>query len=329
MNEHKPFVTVLMPVFNGEKYLNEAIESILNQTYTNFEFLIINDGSTDSTEDIILSYTDSRIRYIKNETNIQLIASLNKGIQLSNGKYIARMDADDMSLPHRLEKQVQFMEANTEVGICGSWVQKFGQRNEIVRYPETHDEISVSLLFYSSISHPASIWRTELFRKYSLIFKSDYLYAEDYKLWADAFRIMRLYNIQEILLKYRLHPNQMGETSININSTKCIKRELLGYLNINFTPEEKLEIDNVLRNNPMNLKQAIQIIAKICNSNQKLKLYNQSILERKFVNLWKNYFLEYTPLSLSDYWLFCTQSISKKVNFTAKQKLAVLRKIFQ
>ena len=109
----KPLVSVLMAVYNGEKYLLEAIESILNQTYTNFEFLIINDGSTDSTEEIILSYSDQRIRYIKNEQNLKLIASLNKGLDLAKGKYIARMDADDISLPDRLEKQVNFLERNS------------------------------------------------------------------------------------------------------------------------------------------------------------------------------------------------------------------------
>ena len=97
-----------MAVYNGEKYLCEAIESMLNQTYTNFEFLIINDGSTDTTEEIILSYKDERIRYIKNEQNLKLIASLNKGLVLANGKYIARMDADDISMLERLEKQVDF-----------------------------------------------------------------------------------------------------------------------------------------------------------------------------------------------------------------------------
>ena len=120
-------VTVLMPVYNGEMYLREAIDSILHQTFTDFEFLIINDGSTDNSETIILSYDDSRIRYEKNDSNLKLIATLNKGIELAKGKYIVRMDADDISIPDRIEKQVAFLEKNPDVGICGSWFTAFGQ----------------------------------------------------------------------------------------------------------------------------------------------------------------------------------------------------------
>ena len=107
-----PLITVLMPVYNGEKYLQQAIESILKQTFTDFEFLIINDGSTDNSENIILSYDDSRIRYIKNEENLRLIRTLNKGIELAKGKYIARMDCDDISLPYRFEKQLKEFQNN-------------------------------------------------------------------------------------------------------------------------------------------------------------------------------------------------------------------------
>jgi len=115
-----PAVSVVMPVYNGEKYLRESIDSILNQTYTDYEFIIVNDGSNDKTEEIILSYNDNRIRYIKNEKNLQIVKSLNRGIELAKGRYIARMDADDISLPRRFEKQITFMENNLEIGVCGT-----------------------------------------------------------------------------------------------------------------------------------------------------------------------------------------------------------------
>jgi len=111
-------VTVLMPVYNGEKYLNEAIDSILNQTYTNFEFLIINDGSTDRSVEIIKGYNDSRIKLIHNKKNMGLVYTLNRGLALALGKYIVRMDADDISLPNRFKLQLDFMEINTEVALC-------------------------------------------------------------------------------------------------------------------------------------------------------------------------------------------------------------------
>ena len=121
-----PLVTVLMSVYNGEKYLERAIKSILNQTFKDFEFLIINDGSTDNSVKIIQSFNDLRLRLIHNESNIGLIKTLNKGLKLSNGKYIARMDCDDISLPKRLSIQASFMEKYPEIGVCGSWVKIIG-----------------------------------------------------------------------------------------------------------------------------------------------------------------------------------------------------------
>ena len=127
-----PKITVLMPVYNGEKYLREAIGSILNQTFNDFEFLIINDSSTDSTREIILSYDDTRIRLEDNEKNIGLTHSLNKGLRLAKGKYVARMDADDISLPDRLEKQLAVIENNTDVSIVACWIDIIDKNNTYI-----------------------------------------------------------------------------------------------------------------------------------------------------------------------------------------------------
>ena len=117
-----PVISVIMPVYNTkEKFLREAVESILNQTFTDFEFIIINDGSDSITEDIILSYKDLRIKYLKNEQNLGIVQSLNKAVKTAKGKYIARMDADDISMPHRLEKQYEFMENHPQCGVCGTY----------------------------------------------------------------------------------------------------------------------------------------------------------------------------------------------------------------
>ncbi|HKQ33129.1 MAG TPA: glycosyltransferase family A protein, partial [Thermodesulfobacteriota bacterium] len=116
-----PKVTVLMTVYNGEKFLNEAIDGILNQTFRDFEFLIINDGSTDGSREIIKSYKDPRINLVDNESNIGLTASLNRGLSLAGGEYIARQDADDISLPERLEKQISILERNPDIALLGSW----------------------------------------------------------------------------------------------------------------------------------------------------------------------------------------------------------------
>ena len=118
-----PKVTVLMPVYNAEKYLIEAIRSILTQSFMDYELLIINDGSTDDSLKIIKSFSDKRIRLVQNERNIGQANSLNKGIKLARGEYIVRMDADDISLSERIKKQVKFMDANPEIGISGTWIK--------------------------------------------------------------------------------------------------------------------------------------------------------------------------------------------------------------
>ncbi|MFT5919102.1 MAG: glycosyltransferase involved in cell wall biosynthesis, partial [Granulosicoccus sp.] len=147
MNEI-PLVTVLLPVYNAEKFLEQAIRSVLDQTFTEFEFLIINDGSTDRSEEIIVSFNDSRIRYIKNETNLKLIKTLNKGIEFASGKYIARMDADDISLPTRFEQQVALLEKQPEIGVCGTNCIIFTTKGEESpsQYASDNDEIKFNML---------------------------------------------------------------------------------------------------------------------------------------------------------------------------------------
>jgi len=128
----EPKVTVLMPVYNGERYLNEAVDSILGQTFTDFEFLIIDDASTDKTPEILRSYDDPRIRVVTNEENLGLSKSLNKGLALARGEFIARMDADDVSYPYRLQVQHEFMTQHPGAGVIGSWAEYIDRKGEIV-----------------------------------------------------------------------------------------------------------------------------------------------------------------------------------------------------
>ena len=207
-----PRISVLMPVYNGEKYLRQAIDSILSQTFRDFEFLIINDGSTDATVEIITSYTDTRIRLIHNDTNLGLIATLNKGLDLAHGEYIARMDCDDISLPKRLAKQVSFMDRNSDVGICGTWIQFIGS-NRIKKYPLTHEAIKVYLLFNCPLAHPSVMIRKDVLRKNDLYYDINYKHAEDYELWTRCVNVIKLANIPEVLVKYRWHLDQVSNKS--------------------------------------------------------------------------------------------------------------------
>ena len=169
-----PKVTVLMPVYNGGKYIREAIKSILSQSFTDFEFLIIDDGSTDNSVGIVQSFSDNRIRLIKNNCNIGIAESLNKGIESSKGEYIVRMDADDISFPDRIKKQVAFMDANPEVGVSGTWIKTISSVNECTWFTLSEpDLVRCHLLFGCPLAHPTVILRTILLKENELFYDKE------------------------------------------------------------------------------------------------------------------------------------------------------------
>jgi glycosyltransferase involved in cell wall biosynthesis len=201
-----------MPVYNGELYLREAMDSVLAQTFQNFEFLIIDDGSTDASANIVRSYKDSRIRLEHNGKNLGLIATLNKGLELARGEYVARMDCDDISLPERLAVQARVMDENKSWGACGAWIKIFdGSGDRLVQpYSTDPDTLICELLFNPPMAHPSVIFRRELFGTLGLRYDASYKNAEDYELWYRASRHMMLSNIPKVLLLYRSHPRQVG-----------------------------------------------------------------------------------------------------------------------
>jgi glycosyltransferase involved in cell wall biosynthesis len=222
-----PKVTVLMAVYNGERYLRQSIESILSQTFTDFEFLIIDDGSTDSTPEILEEYNerDERIRIIHQE-NIGLTKSLNRGLGLSRGYYIARTDADDVSLRERLEHQVSFLDNHPEIGVLGSGAVTIDREGNVIHrfFPTTGPSVvRWRLIFGNCISHP-----TVLFRKNLVLeaggYPCDSPVAQDYDLWSRLAFITEIDNLPEILVKYRLNPRGISsvdqyrqvETSIRV-----------------------------------------------------------------------------------------------------------------
>ncbi|MFA6023462.1 MAG: glycosyltransferase family 2 protein [Candidatus Pacearchaeota archaeon] len=210
MKNKTPLVSVVMPAYNTEKYIAEAIESILNQTFKDFEFIIVDDGSTDNTLQIIKDYAkkDKRIKVLRNEKNLKICKSLNKGIREAEGKYIARMDSDDSSLPTRLERQVEFMEKNPEYGVVGAFMELFDENTGKVlgirKYSDKDEVLKEKIFFYSPFAHPVTMIRKEAFYKVSFYKEVDFP-SEDLNLW---FRIGEKYkfsNIQKVLLKYRYH----------------------------------------------------------------------------------------------------------------------------
>jgi hypothetical protein len=205
-----PAVTVLMPVYNAARFLADAVDSVLCQSFRDFELLVVNDGSTDRTTEILASYRDPRVRVIDNGRNLGLIPSLNRGLEIAQGEYIARMDQDDVCQRHRLAVQVDFMRSHPDVGLAGAWYRTIGQHKaRVVHLPTTHEEITAWLPFHCPIAHPTAFFRRKLFADNLLTYDPNYPHAEDYDLWSRAARIMRLANIPQALLRYRVHSNQV------------------------------------------------------------------------------------------------------------------------
>jgi hypothetical protein len=206
-----PVLSIVMPVYNVQPdYLRESIDSILKQTFGDFELLIIDDGSTESEGiDLIKSYNDPRIRLVSNQHDF--IASLNRGIAESKGKYIVRMDADDIMTPNRLAVQYEFMEEHPEIDVCGSWMERFGEKDGVVRLYTKHEDIVTSLLFSNQIAHPTVILRKSTVCKEGMsLYKQNYECAEDYKLWTDlVIKGLRFAGIPKVLLQYRYSGSQV------------------------------------------------------------------------------------------------------------------------
>jgi glycosyltransferase involved in cell wall biosynthesis len=286
-----PKVTVLLPVYNGEKYLKKAIESILDQTFKDFELLIIDDGSTDNTTNIISSYADNRIRVIKNEWNLGLIASLNKGIDSAQGEYIARMDADDISMLDRLEKQVAFMEKNPEIGVLGSRTLTLSDGRETQgEYYLTPEDMKAVLLFRTPFAHPTVMIRRSVIA--SQKFDESYKHAEDYDFWERISVFTKFSNLGERLLVLRKHDESVSNTfsEIQIKNSKLTRKRSL--LNLNIMPtDEELDIHSTIRPSDVSfqkvfLKKLEAWLLKIKKANEDIGYYDDDALNKILQDRW-------------------------------------------
>lgn len=276
-----PKVSVIMPVYNAEKYVQQAINSILSQSLTNFEFIIINDASSDKSEQLILSYHDERIVYVKNETNLKLATTLNKGIQLAQGQYIARMDADDIALSTRFERQVNWLDQHPKVGICGSFLQTFGKIETTWQYPTSDVEIKCNMLLHCPICHPSVMMRKSVIEAHHLKYNPVYEYCEDYELWIRASQVTQLYNIPENLMYYRLHDTQITASKKELYTKKVHQLRAMQLEKLTLTPTttylqilEKLAHEKY-PDTPQDLLQVEELLTSLKSMNQKLLIYDR------------------------------------------------------
>lgn len=286
MTSNMPTVSVVLPIYNSEEYLLESISSILNQTFEDFELIIINDGSTDYSKDIILSSTDKRIKYYENENNQGLIKALNKGFHYAKGEYIARMDADDLCHKNRFEKQIEFFKYNPIVDILGT-AQFIIGTDKIVKHKLSNDENKIMLLLQPVVGHSTVMIRKEILNRNKLYYDKHALYAEDYKLWVDAsLNGMFICNIDECLCGYRIHEKQISNLQfvaqsytaerIRINYAKYFFSKIVSgnetaYLSL---------IHGVKLTNESNLQETIEnIYYKLLIENSRNCYFNKKLFE--------------------------------------------------
>jgi len=226
-----PKVSVLMPVYNAGRFMKTAIDSILSQTFDDFEFLIIDDGSTDDSINIIRANSDDRIVLVKNKKNLGVSCTLNIGLGAAKGEYIIRMDADDISRSCRIKRQVEFMDANPTIGISGTWVRLFGDQPFVVtRKPVGPSVVGCFLVFYNPLAHPSVILRSKALVENSLKYDPAYSRTEDYDLWSRSNGFFPIDNIPQPLVLMRHHPDSITNQA-NVRMTeqteKILGRQLL------------------------------------------------------------------------------------------------------
>lgn len=206
-----PLVSVILPVYNAERYVKKAIESILMQDYSNIELILINDCSTDNSEHEIFKFQDERIRYVKNEKNLGLIKTLNKALLLCQGEFIARMDADDIAIQSRIRKQLQFLLENKDFVLVGSNYRVFGDKEGIVKLPSEDVDCRTSLATCSPFCHPATMFKTETIKSNNLQYNENYVHAEDFNFFQELSKFGKIKNLDAILLEYRVHRSQVSQ----------------------------------------------------------------------------------------------------------------------
>ncbi|MFF2018534.1 glycosyltransferase family 2 protein [Paenibacillus sp. NPDC058177] len=281
-----PKITVLMSAYNTRPYIKNAVESILNQTCRDFEFLIIDDCSTDGTLEYLQSLEDPRIRLITHDSNKGLVYCLNEGLDLSTGEYIARMDSDDISAPHRFERQLRYMEDHPEVGVLGTFITLF-HNGELVSKPTSHEDIRCWQLFYCCVGHPTVFMRSSVLKEHDIHYNPSFTHAEDYEFWSRLSELTRIENLPEYLFSYRVHEGQISTQQHLAQRLTAdrVRRMLLYNLGV-FPTEEEFDIHmqfyqrTIPVHNYEGYSRALAWAHKLLERNQATGIYDQETLNR-------------------------------------------------
>jgi glycosyltransferase involved in cell wall biosynthesis len=330
MDDH--LVTVLMPVYNAERFLKRAIDSILNQSFKNIEFLIINDGSTDLSLQIIKSYKDDRIKLIENDKNYGLIYSLNKGIEIANGKYIARMDADDISYPERIKKQYTYLEGHVNVGILGTLIKGASKFKTYANNNLNTSDLKARIIFNNIFYHPTVIFRSSFIKNSAVLYNPDFKHGEDYQLWLSALRCTDFAIINEPLLYYENHPDQVSAI-YNLQQRAAVIKSLeffFNQINLIFTANE-LEIhrrlfyqDYIYDVDFLNTVE--KWVLKIASNTELEKIVGKETLQKTVSVIWFEVCTHFASNRIDTYQLFYESSCAKPQDISSFYKALFLLK---
>lgn len=337
-------VSVVMPAYNVEKYIAEAIESILNQTFTNLKLIIVDDNSTDKTFDIICQYAqkDKRIVYSQNQSNKGIAVTRNVLLELAtNTKYIALLDSDDIALPNRIEKQVNFMNANEHVGVCGTWFELFDDSENtttLLSPPCDDKDIKIKMLADSAIGNSTAMIRKSVLDTNNIKYNEEFRVAQDYELWSRLIPLTNFYNLPEKLVLYRWYSQNVSskrknEQIENANKIRRLQLSRLGLTNEKVAQnvwnflfsagqyfEEAKTADEVC-----NLLESIVILKE--NSTTK-KIYDTNAINELFKVKVKNHLINYIPKNYNfkllvfylknDFKIFANMNLKQKSIFIIK-----------
>ncbi|AIQ12810.1 glycosyltransferase family 2 protein [Paenibacillus durus] len=283
-----PRASVIMSVYNNAEFILEAIHSILIQTYTDFEFIIIDDGSTDGSAYLISQITDPRVVKIYHSENKGLVASLNEGLSMATGEYIVRMDGDDFSVPDRLAVQISFMDQNPSIDVCGAaYTTTIGERAKV--NPIGHDEIKTWLLFHCCICHPSVIMRNRMIHRLGIQYDINYPHAEDYELFNRLAFQVQVANLPICLLFYRQHDRKVSiqHRNIQADTARRVRQQQFYKLGLELSDEENQTMVELLefRINPKDYasySKASGFARWVLDQNSLYKIYNQELLNAAF-----------------------------------------------
>ncbi|MBS1732379.1 MAG: glycosyltransferase [Bacteroidetes bacterium] len=321
-----PVISVIMGVYNAETFLEEAIKSILNQSFRDFEFIIVNDASTDNSVAIINRFNDDRIRVINNESNIGLTRSLNKAIRQARGEFIARMDADDISFPDRFHEQVNFLKGHPAVALCGCQVFKTSKPGE--GFPLDHEKIKALALASKPLAHPTVMWRRQAFIDNDLFYNESFRYAQDYELWSRALMKIKAANLPEHLFTYREHPGKIGNAKKDKQGAFAwqVKLSFLEYLHLHPTEREKelhaCIFDDGFKNHrtPGDIKDAENWFRKILEANETYKIFDtEELLNSWARKVFCKGLYRYSPAI----WVWSLGSVARKSSIVSSKHKAM------